>query len=78
MELPEFELIYKQWNVSLQKYAHYFLRDEEASRSIVNDLFLYLWFSKKQPDNCKVYLFRPVKTLRSTTSKSMETSLCYM
>jgi len=61
MELPEFELIYKQWNVSLQKYAHYFLRDEEASRSIVNDLFLYLWFSKKQPDNCKVYLFRAVK-----------------
>lgn len=61
MDLPEFELIYKKWNTSLQKYAHYFVRDEESSRSIVNDLFLHLWFSKKQPENLQGYLYRAVK-----------------
>ncbi|RZK80765.1 MAG: sigma-70 family RNA polymerase sigma factor [Pedobacter sp.] len=61
LDLDRFELIYKQWNVMLQRYADYYVRDHEASRSIVNDLFLKMWFSKRQPDNLKGYLFRSVK-----------------
>lgn len=61
LDLPQFEMIYKHWNVLLQRYSEYYVRDHEASRSIVNDLFVQLWFSKTKPDNLKGYLFRAVK-----------------
>lgn len=61
LDLPQFELIYKHWNTLLQRYSEYYVRDHEASRSIVNDLFIQLWFNKTRPDNLKGYLFRAVK-----------------
>lgn len=61
LDLPRFEMIYRHWNTLLQRYSEYYVKDHEASRSIVNDLFVQLWFSKKQPDNLKGYLFRAVK-----------------
>jgi len=61
LDLSQFELIYKHWNALLQRYSEYYVRDHEASRSIVNDLFVQLWFSKHKPDNLKGYLFRAVK-----------------
>ena len=60
-DLIQFEEIYRRWSTLLQRYANYYVRDDEASRSIVNDLFVSLWFGKKQPDNLKGYLFKAVK-----------------
>ena len=60
-DLIQFEETYRRWSLLLQRYANYYVRDEEASHSIVNDLFVHLWFSKKHPDNIKGYLFRAVK-----------------
>lgn len=60
-DLIQFESIYQRWNILLQRYANYYLKDEEASQSIVNDLFVHLWFNKKEPDNLKGYLFKAVK-----------------
>ena len=57
----EFNLIYQRLSVLLQKYSLYYVKDEEASRSIVNDLFVKLWFDKKYPENLKGYLFKAVK-----------------
>lgn len=59
--LIEFELLYKRYGSILQKYADYYVRDKEAARSIVNDLFVQLWFSKKTPENLNGYLFRAIK-----------------
>lgn len=61
LELPQFESIYRHWNTLLQRYSDYYVHDYEASRSIVNDLFVQLWFSRRQPENLKGYLFRAVK-----------------
>ena len=60
-DLIQFEETYQRWGTMLQRYANYYVRDEEVSRSIVNDLFVHLWFGNKQPDNIKGYLFRAVK-----------------
>ena len=60
-DLIQFEEIYRRWSTLLQRYANYYIKDEEASQSLVNDLFVKLWFSKMQPDNLKGYLFRAVK-----------------
>lgn len=70
--LTEFELLYKRWGSILQKYAHYYVKDKEAARSIVNDLFVQLWFSKKDPDHLQGYLFRAIKNaaLNYITSQS--------
>lgn len=72
--LIEFELLYKRWGSILQKYAHYYVKDKEVARSIVNDLFVQLWFSKKNPDNLNGYLFRAIKNASlnhiSTQNKS--------
>jgi RNA polymerase sigma-70 factor (family 1) len=61
MDLSRFDLIYKQWNAILLKYAYYYVHDHEVSKSIVNDLFLQIWFKDLEPDNLKGYLFRSVK-----------------
>jgi len=45
----------------LYQYAFYFVKDEETARSLVNDLFVQLWFNKMRPDNLKGYLFRAIK-----------------
>jgi len=37
------------------------VKDKEAARSIVNDLFVQLWFTKKDPENLNGYLFRAIK-----------------
>lgn len=59
--LEQFELLYKRWGSILEKYAYYYVKDDEAARSIVNDLFLQLWFRNRQPENLKGYLFRAIK-----------------
>lgn len=60
-DLIQFELLYKSLSNSLQKYADYYVRDLDASRSIVNDLFVQLWLKKEQPDNIKGYMYRSIK-----------------
>src|SRR5688572_16827836 len=60
-ELVNFELLYKRWSGMLHQYALYFVKDEEAAASLVNDLFVQLWFNKTQPDHLKGYLFRAIK-----------------
>lgn len=45
----------------LHQYAIYFVKDEEAAASLVNDLFVQFWFNKTKPDNLKGYLFRAIK-----------------
>ncbi len=45
----------------LQKYADYYLKDLEASNSVVNDVFVQLWLRKKKPERLKAYLYRAVK-----------------
>ena len=45
----------------LQKYADYYVNDKEVAISIVNDLFVQLWFTKKNPENLNGYLFRAIK-----------------
>lgn len=45
----------------LHQYAFYFVKDEETAASLVNDLFVQLWFNKTKPDNMKGYLFRAIK-----------------
>jgi len=59
--LIEFELLYKRWGSILQKYADYYVKDKETARSIVNDLFVQLWFTKKNPENLSGYLFKAIK-----------------
>lgn len=56
-----FELLYRDWSTMLQKYAYYFLNDVEASKSMVNDVFVQLWTRKKNPGHLKAYLYRAVK-----------------
>ncbi|TDQ08206.1 sigma-70 family RNA polymerase sigma factor [Pedobacter metabolipauper] len=60
-DLSQFEILYQRWGSILQNYAVYYVKDPEAANSIVNDLFVHLWFNKKNPDNLKGYLFRSVK-----------------
>lgn len=60
-DFTEFESLYQRWGSILEKYACYYVKDNETARSIVNDLFVQLWFSKTKPDNLKSYLFRAVK-----------------
>lgn len=61
LNLIEFELMYQRWSALLQRYANYYVRDEEAAHSIVNDLFVRLWFDKSHPENLKGYLFKATK-----------------
>jgi len=60
-DLAAFELLYNRMSQALQKYAQYYVRDVEAAKSIVNDLFIQLWFKDQQPENIKGYLYRAVK-----------------
>ena len=60
-DLVYFESLYKDLNISLRNYADYFLQDPELSFTVVNDLFVRLWFSPKKPDNLKAYLYKSVK-----------------
>lgn len=57
----QFELLYNKLYSSLQKYAIYYVNDQEAANSIVNDLFVQLWFKTDQPLNMKGYLYQSVK-----------------
>lgn len=61
LDLIEFEMMYQRWGVLLHRYANYYIRDAEAAHSIVNDLFLSLWFDRRRPENPKGYLFKSVK-----------------
>lgn len=61
LDLIEFEMMYQRWSVLLHRYANYYVRDVEAAHSIVNDLFVNLWFDRKHPENAKGYLFKAVK-----------------
>jgi RNA polymerase sigma-70 factor (family 1) len=60
-DLNQFELLYKNLSNSLQRYADYYVRDLDAARSIVNDLFVQLWLKNEQPGNVKGYMYRSVK-----------------
>lgn len=60
-DLIQFELLYRSLSSSLQKYADYYVKDIEFARTIVNDLFVQLWFKKEQPDNVKGYMYRAIK-----------------
>lgn len=73
--LALFEEIYKHWNPSLQKYSDYYVKDSEASRTIVNDLFVRLWFRKIKPDNLEAYLFRAVKNASLNYLETQKRSL---
>ena len=57
----QFELLYNKLYSSLQKYAFYYVNDLEEAKSIVNDLFVQLWFKTETPLNIKGYLYRSVK-----------------
>ncbi|KQC01642.1 RNA polymerase sigma-70 factor [Pedobacter sp. Hv1] len=57
----QFELLYNQLYSSLQQYAVYYVHDEEAAKSIINDLFVQLWFKPQEIQNIKGYLYRSVK-----------------
>lgn len=60
-DLKQFELLYNSTNHLLQKYAVYYVNDLEVAKSIVNDLFVQLWFKNIAPLNIKSYLYRSVK-----------------
>jgi RNA polymerase sigma-70 factor (family 1) len=60
-DLDQFELLYNSMNSSLQKYAEYYVKDIEAAKSIVNDLFIQLWFKNGLPEQIKGYMYRAVK-----------------
>lgn len=60
-DLVQFELLYNRLNHSLQKYADYYIKDPEVARTIVNDLFVQLWFKKELPDNINGYVYRSIK-----------------
>lgn len=60
-DFAQFNLLYKSWSFMLQKYADYYLKDMEASSSVVNDVFVQLWLGKKKPERLKAYLYRAVK-----------------
>ncbi|MFC5284428.1 sigma-70 family RNA polymerase sigma factor [Pedobacter alpinus] len=60
-DLVYFESLYKELSISLQNYADYFLQDSELAFTVVNDLFVNLWFSPTKPDNLKAYLYKSVK-----------------
>ena len=78
-DLIQFEETYRRWSLLLQRYANYYVRDEEASHSIVNDLFVHLWFSKKHPDNIKGYLFRAVKNAAlNVISRQKRSPIAYL
>lgn len=55
------ELLYKRWASILKNYANYFLKDDDISSSIVNDIFMKLWNNDSEIENIKAYLFRSVK-----------------
>ncbi|WP_316801266.1 sigma-70 family RNA polymerase sigma factor [Pedobacter frigidisoli] len=57
----QIELLYKRWASILKNYANYYLNDNEASSSIVNDIFIKLWNTDQEILNPKAYLFRSVK-----------------
>ncbi|TBO40586.1 sigma-70 family RNA polymerase sigma factor [Pedobacter kyonggii] len=61
LSISTFELLYGRWNTILHRYAIYYLQDENAAQSIVNDLFLQIWSSPRNVENIKNYLFRSVK-----------------
>ena len=60
-ELIDFELLYKRWSGMLHQYALYFVKDEEVAGSLVNNLFVQLWFNKTKAENLKAYLFKSIK-----------------
>lgn len=60
-DLDQFELLYNSMSSSLQKYADYYVRDIEAAKSIVNDLFVQLWFRSGLPEQIRGYMYRAVK-----------------
>jgi len=60
-DLKQFELLYNNTNHLLQKYAVYYVNDLEVAKSIINDLFVQLWFKNLVPLNLKSYLYRSVK-----------------
>ena len=59
--LNEFETLYNNVSNALYKYVIYYVNDEEVAKSIVNDLFVQLWFKEEQPINVKGYLYRAAK-----------------
>ncbi|WP_256010169.1 sigma-70 family RNA polymerase sigma factor [Desertivirga xinjiangensis] len=61
VDLVNFELLYNRWSGLLHQYAFYIVRDEEVAGSLVNDLFVQLWFKQTKPENLKGYLFRAIK-----------------
>jgi len=61
LSISAFELLYGRWNAILCRYAIYYLQDDNAAQSIVNDLFLQIWSSSRNIENIKSYLFRSVK-----------------
>lgn len=61
LDLIQFELLYKRLSNSLQKYADYYIKDIEAARTIVNDLFVQVWLKKEMPGNVNGYMYRAIK-----------------
>lgn len=61
VDSEQFELLYSNWSLMLQKYAIYFLKDQAAAETIVNDVFVKLWLSGNAISYPKTYLYRSVK-----------------
>jgi RNA polymerase sigma-70 factor (family 1) len=57
----QLELLYKDWSLMLQKYAYYYLKDQSAAETIVNDVFIKLWLSGNLINFPKTYLYKSVK-----------------
>ena len=55
------ESLYRRWAALLVNYCNYYINDQEASSSIVNDIFLQLWHSERDLVNPKAYLFKSAK-----------------
>ena len=66
------ESLYKRWALLLIKYSDFYVNDKEASNSIVNDIFLQLWYNDHDIKDIKAYLFKAVKnaSLNHLSSKN--------
>jgi RNA polymerase sigma-70 factor (ECF subfamily) len=63
-DVKSLEVLFDRYYNSLANFAFLFLRDEEASKGIISELFINLWEKRESifiQDNLKSYLYKSVR-----------------
>ncbi|NUM31279.1 MAG: RNA polymerase sigma-70 factor [Bacteroidetes bacterium] len=84
MNFKEFEILYKTYQPHLVNFANFYLKNEQESIDLVQELFKNIWEKKEiliLPPNPKSYLYKAVKNRcynKLTRNKTKITEIEYL